>query len=325
MPLCTHREVGLVVAFAALQAVLYWTLSSQHAAVMTMRSLSPLLPPPPQPCVQNVIPLATAQLCSAVAELFPSRPTGESQLSDILKDLKNSYPDLMTKPYYPTWQDITKLLYFGKSVYDGLPEEDMTWARSAYGSTAARQSSKIATAVVAALGSQPRFMLEVGTFIGSGTIGGWGPLMQRSGGVVLCIDTWLGDINMRLGRQFQKFMHVRNGLPQLGVTFLKRVPFENLTATVLPLALPSLVAARLLSLLPWLIDLVYVDSAHEKGETFVELHLYYHLLRPGGLLLGDDWNVFPAVQEDVNRFASCHGIEVQHPAENTWMLQKPVR
>ena len=93
--------------------------------------------------------------------------------------------------------------------------------------------------------------------------------------------------------------------------------------TIFPLSMPSIVGARLLARLPWIVDVVYLDSAHEKGETFVELHLYFELLRPGGLLIGDDYAMFPAVKHDVDRFARCHGLIVRHPTENTWLMAKP--
>jgi hypothetical protein len=34
--------------------------------------------------------------------------------------------------------------------------------------------------------------------------------------------------------------------------------------------------------------LIYLDSAHEQGETLIELALYWNILQPGGVLFGDD-------------------------------------
>ena len=39
-------------------------------------------------------------------------------------------------------------------------------------------------------------------------------------------------------------------------------------------------------------DVIYLDSAHEKQETFHELVAYWPIVRPGGLLMGDDLNWF---------------------------------
>jgi hypothetical protein len=45
-------------------------------------------------------------------------------------------------------------------------------------------------------------------------------------------------------------------------------------------------------------------SLPRRGETRIELHLYFQLLRPGGLLMGDDYQDFPAVRADVDEFVS---------------------
>ena len=60
--------------------------------------------------------------------------------------------------------------------------------------------------------------------------------------------------------------------------------------------------ARLLATLNWIVDVVYLDSAHEIGETFADLSLYFQLIRKGGVLIGDDYIDFPAVKHDVNLF-----------------------
>merc|ERR1712039_989061 len=92
--------------------------------------------------------------------------------------------------------------------------------------------------------------------------------------------------------------------------FLDNVIYNGLTDTIFPLALSSVSAARFIAMLDWRIDAVYIDSAHEKGETLVELHLYYELLRPGGVLFGDDYDaeIFPSVRQDVDLFARCKGL-----------------
>ncbi len=50
-------------------------------------------------------------------------------------------------------------------------------------------------------------------------------------------------------------------------------------------------------------DVVYLDSAHEEGETLVELRTAWRITRPGGVLFGDDW-AWEGVRNDVFRFAN---------------------
>ena len=98
----------------------------------------------------------------------------------------------------------------------------------------------------------------------------------------------------------------------------------NLSETVLPLTMSSTAAARLLDMMQWTIDVIYVDTAHEQGDTLVELHYYYSLLRPGGLLLGDDYEWFPSVNHDVDVFARCVNASVVLLGDirNVWALVK---
>lgn len=114
-------------------------------------------------------------------------------------------------------------------------------------------------------------------------------------------------------------------MPSLYKKFISRMKHHNLQDTVFPFTLPSIVAARAMANFNWIIDIIYVDSAHELGETVVELTLYYQLLRPGGLLMGDDWEGFPAVRHDVQMFADCKGLELVHLPllGGQWLIQKP--
>ena len=84
-------------------------------------------------------------------------------------------------------------------------------------------------------------------------------------------------------------------------------------------------------------DLVYLDSAHEMGETFLEMDLYWALLTPGGVLVGDDLNwwavahdvqLFARVQEvEVQSFNGCHKDWIEQTGRRghlcVWYLQKP--
>jgi len=191
-----------------------------------------------------------------------------------------------------------------------------------YGSSARKARTSIIHAISAHLDKPIAFMVEVGSFIGTSAVYTWAKAVGRTG-IVLCVDTWQGDVNMRLGSQFQNFMSLQHGHPTVYDVFLQRVLFHNLTEHIFPLAMPSLTAARLLAVTNWVIDVIYVDSSHEQGETLIELHMYFSLLRPGGILLGDDWTVFPAVRHDVSLFAKCVNRTVSLIADNVWMLTKP--
>ena len=48
-------------------------------------------------------------------------------------------------------------------------------------------------------------------------------------------------------------------------------------------------------------DVIYSDASHLKGETMLELKYAWKLLRPGGVLFGDDFNL-NSVKYDLIRF-----------------------
>lgn len=175
------------------------------------------------------------------------------------------------------------------------------------------------------LGRRPRFGVEVGSFVGASAIllGNW---LRAERGMLLCVDTWCGDINMWLHPRFASVMAKEDGDPKLYHHFMQNIIKAGLTDTVMPLRVTSVVAARMLKVLGYRPDFVYLDSAHEAGETFLELSLYWDLLAPGGVLLGDDYRTFPAVGHDVDLFIRERQIErVEFPEEgkDTFVMVKP--
>ena len=163
-----------------------------------------------------------------------------------------------------------------------------------------------------------RFAVEVGSFTGGAArvMGRFLRERARASGQepapLLCIDTWLGDVNMALGRlgDLAKFIDRRNGQPTLYHLWLVNMISANLTESVVPFVAPSTIGARALELHRYAADLIYLDSAHEMGETFLEMGLYWDLLTTGGVLMGDDLNWW-AVAHDVQLFARVQAVEVQ--------------
>lgn len=114
---------------------------------------------------------------------------------------------------------------------------------------------------------------------------------------------------MRINPDFDQYTRPRHGTPQLYDLFMSNIVGHALQEVIFPLSMPSVVAARLLGHMQWKIDVIYIDSAHEYGETLVELILYYQLLRMGGVLMGDDYSSFPGVQHAVDTFAAYLGAK----------------
>jgi hypothetical protein len=148
-------------------------------------------------------------------------------------------------------------------------------------------------------------------------------MMKKNNGVLLCIDTWCGDINMWLMPRFQEYMNKNDGNPKLYDLFMVNIMNNNLKENVIPLRVSSIVGARMLKVLNYEIDFVYLDSSHEAGETFMELILYHNILKNKGILFGDDYHNFPAVKYDVDLFCKYFNYELFFTGENdTWLIQK---
>lgn len=226
--------------------------------------------------------------------------------------------------FYPDLSSILADLYPSSvSPYAGLERLSNAEMRilDSYPSSAKRNAATIARRIPPILGGIPQLIVEVGAFTGTSAAHAWAPLVGRDGRV-LCVDTWLGDINMRMLPYFRRVMNVTHGQPTVGRLFLSRMLSLGLQEKVIPLALPSVLASRLIYLLGYRVDLVFVDSAHERGETLIELTLYWQLLRPGGVLMGDDYTLFPAVRHDVDIFARCRNVTIDLSMPNLWMLVK---
>ena len=127
---------------------------------------------------------------------------------------------------------------------------------------------------------------------------------------------------------FRMPMFHRDTPAQVYDQFMANIIANNLTQRVLPFSTTSILGARWIELQGAVPDVIFLDSAHEIDETRYELELYYALLRPGGVLFGDDF-IWPAVRHDVCCFLQDHGLPLltdvrySYPRGNIWWVQKP--
>lgn len=161
----------------------------------------------------------------------------------------------------------------------------------------------------------PQFWLEVGSMIGGSAILAAETIkrMDRTTEIV-CVDPFIGDVNMwdwekdRKQKGKWRFLHLKEGRPTIYDRFLANVVAAGHSDIILPIMATSSVGTKLLQRLyahgrlwqrP---EVIYLDSAHEPDETFLELNNCWRLLAPGGVLCGDDWG-WAAVRNDVVRFS----------------------
>lgn len=164
---------------------------------------------------------------------------------------------------------------------------------------------------------EPNYIVECGSMLGGSAIKMAQVLRDNNKQTeIVCIDPFTGDVNMwdwekqgGTGSGGWKFLRLENGIPTIYKRFLancKNNGFENLifpincTTSVGVKLLQRLFSQKRISSLP---NYIYLDSAHEENETFVELTLCWNCLPSKGILFGDDWS-WESVRNDVIKFSN---------------------
>lgn len=159
---------------------------------------------------------------------------------------------------------------------------------------------------------RPRLIVEVGTWKGASAI--HMARLCRDLAIpaqILCIDTWLGSREFFLWRDkhpewFADLRH-RHGWPHLYYQFLANVVREGLTDVITPFPISSAIGARLLGTIGLQPDMIYLDGSHDEEDVARDLPDFFAILRPGGVLLGDDYIAWPGLTRAVDQFAAAGG------------------
>ena len=112
-----------------------------------------------------------------------------------------------------------------------------------------------------------------------------------------------------------------NGWPMVYYEFLANMMRAGLQHVVTPWAVPSLIAARCLRSVPGVaLDVVYIDASHEYEDVRADIAAWWPLVKPGGLLCGDDYDPVtdPGVVRAVDEAA--RGCKV---VGRMWQVEKP--
>ena len=158
---------------------------------------------------------------------------------------------------------------------------------------------------------EPTYIVECGSMLGGSAIRMAETLTNDNKSTeIICIDPFTGDVNMWDWERNNgwKFLRLENGIPTIYKRFLANCKYSGFENKILPINATTSVGIKLLqrlfiqnriTLLP---NYIYLDSAHEKDETFIELSLCWNCLTNNGILFGDDWG-WEAVKEDVIKFS----------------------
>jgi predicted O-methyltransferase YrrM len=152
----------------------------------------------------------------------------------------------------------------------------------------------------------PAVIVEIGVWKGASTIF-MADRMRAMGqsGVVIAVDTWLGSSEHWLTEQFRSQMSFMNGYPAMYHKFASNVLHVGVADYVIPLPLDSLNAAQLLARAGVRPGVIHLDGGHDYDSVVADLKVWWPLLQPGGLLVGDDYYTdgrWPTVKQAFDDF-----------------------
>lgn len=126
---------------------------------------------------------------------------------------------------------------------------------------------------------------------------------------IMCVDTWLGSPEHMEGESASQGMDRVNGIPNLLSTFAKNTKASGNDDVIFPFPISSAQGATYLSNHGVLADVIYIDAGHEYESVLLDITLFWRLLKPGGVMIMDDYQ-WPGVRQAIDEFFSdCH-VEV---------------
>ena len=159
---------------------------------------------------------------------------------------------------------------------------------------------------------RPGVVIEIGVWKGASSIF-MATEMKRLGidGVVLCVDTWLGSSEHWTHLPYFDQLCFDHGYPSLHRKFMGNVVAHQLQDTILPIPLDSLNAAAVMAARGIAADMIHLDGAHDYRSVLSDLQAWWPRLKPGGLLVGDDYYAtdhWPEVKQAFDEFMTPMGL-----------------
>lgn len=138
---------------------------------------------------------------------------------------------------------------------------------------------------------KPDLIIEVGSWKGCSAIYMAGVCKELGLNTeIICIDTWLGSVE-HWGSSCVSIL--KNGRPMLYEKFLSNVILSDATDYITPMPIDSVNGALVLERRNIKADIIYIDAGHEYDSVFADFTNFKKLVRPGGIIIGDDWHHQP--------------------------------
>lgn len=168
---------------------------------------------------------------------------------------------------------------------------------------------------------KPRLIIEVGSWLGMSTYT-MATLLKKHNldSIIVCVDTWLGSQEHWEDPDMRQHLELKNGFPTFYWSFLSNMRKQEVDDVIVPLPLPSQIAARFLKAKNLQADLIYIDGSHQEQDVYNDLCSYWPLLAPGGVIFGDDWP-WESVSNAVKRFCDEKKL-VYRVQDINWTIEK---
>lgn len=171
----------------------------------------------------------------------------------------------------------------------------------------------------------PQTIIEVGTWKGASAVH-MANLTKHLSTKIYCVDNWIGGdghVFDDLGVN-QPVMRDQHGWPQIYYQFLHNVKASGHHNRIVPVPFMTLHAALLFQAHGVKADLIYIDAGHFYHDVILDMHAYFQLLAPGGVIFGDDYQytgVSQAVNQAMEQLKTSHYLSVTN---EKWVI-KPIK
>lgn len=137
---------------------------------------------------------------------------------------------------------------------------------------------------------------------------------------IYCVDTWLGapEFWTTLADTPERDLHLHHGYPQVYYQFISNVIHGGHTRRITPIPNTSVTGAKILQHMGVQAELIYIDGSHEYEDVKADIRAYLPLLKPGGVMFGDDYSHFTDVARAVQEELPRHEVV----ASNYWIYGK---
>lgn len=137
---------------------------------------------------------------------------------------------------------------------------------------------------------KPTCIVEIGVWKGGSTITMAKKLKELAlDGFVIAVDTWLGSSEHWIDRELSMHLCINNGYPNLFYKFMSNIIAKEVRDYVIPVPMDSVNASKLLGFHQVIPDIIHLDAGHDYRSVFSDLEAWWAMLRPGGIMIGDDY------------------------------------